>query len=134
MSLETCFCLVATLPSYLGIPGSWPRENKFKNMENHERIYLKTWTMYVFFETTVFFIFCFMSATPMVHPSLFMRAHFSIGTSRALFSAPCFVYFSCVRNKWSNEIRVLSYLWHLIFFPRAAAYSDAQKKFLSAHT
>ena len=70
----------------------------------------------------------------MVHPSLFMRAHFSIGTSRALFSAPCYVYFSCVRNKWSNELRVLSYLWHLIFFPRAAAYNYAQKFFLTAHT
>ena len=134
MSLETCFSLVATLPSYLWIPGSWPRENKFKNMENHGRIYLKTWTMYVFFETTVFFYILFHERHADGAPFFIYARPFSIGTSRALFSAPCFVYFSCVRNKWSNEIRVLSYLWHLIFFPRAAAYSYAQKNFLSAHT
>ena len=133
MSLETCVSLVATLPSYLGIPGLWPRENKFKNMENHERIYLKTWTMYVFFVTTMCFYTFFHERRADGAP-LFMRAHFSIGTSHTLISAPSFVYFSCVRNKWSNEIRVLSYLWHLIIFPRAATYNYAQKKFLRAHT
>ena len=43
--------------------------------------------MFLFFlRQQYFLLFCFMSAAPIVRPSFFMHAHFSIGTSRALFS------------------------------------------------
>ena len=81
--------------------------------------------MFLFFlRLQYFLLFCFMSAAPIVRPSFFfMHAHFSIGTSRALFFASCLVSFSYVQNKRSNEIRVLSCLWHLIFFFRVAAHN-----------
>ena len=98
MSLETCFCLVATLPSYLGIPGSWPRENKFKNMENHERIYLKTWTMYVFFETTVFFYILFHERHADGAPFfIYARPFFDWNFPRPFFRSLLCVFF--VRSK-----------------------------------
>ena len=50
-----------------------------------------------------------------MRPTFFIHAHFRLELT-VPFSASCFVPFSYVRNKWSNEVRVLSWLWHLLFF------------------
>ena len=75
MSLITSFSRVATLLSYLGIPGSWPRKNKFKKMDK----------IHMFLRQQCFLLFCFRSAASIVRPSFFLHAHFSSVTSRALF-------------------------------------------------
>ena len=74
MSLITSFLRVATLLSYLGIPGSWPRKNKFKKMDK----------VHMFLRQQCFLLFCFWSAASIVR-FFFLHAHFSSVTSRALF-------------------------------------------------
>ena len=100
ISLITCFSLVATLLSYLGIPGSLPQKNKFKKMDN-----VHMFSSFLFHERRANGAPFFFSARP------FFNWNFPRPCS--VF---CFVSFSYVRNKRRNEIWVLSCLWHLLFF------------------
>ena len=112
MSVVTCFSLVATRPSYLGIPGTRPQDIKFKYMDN----------VHIFLRQQSFLLICFMSAAPMVRLSFFMHTNFLIETSRVLLSLLALFFFLYERNRETQNTGFVLFMALDIFF-RVAAHN-----------